>query len=231
MVGVGTVLADDPELTCRLPGLGAGAAGAHRGRRPPAHAADRAAAGDRREAVPTWFVAPRRRRRGALPTLRGCGVDLIEVPVSAAAGLDLRRCFRRLGERGLTRVLVEGRREARRRAAATRGWSIGSPGSTRRRSWAATGFRPRHRFGVERSPRRRASHRRARGDDRRGRARNLQTVARLNVHRHHHRHRHRARDTPLAATRHSRRDRRTRVSISAMLDDARRLDRLLRRAA
>jgi diaminohydroxyphosphoribosylaminopyrimidine deaminase/5-amino-6-(5-phosphoribosylamino)uracil reductase len=106
MVGSNTVLADDPELTCRLPGL-----------------ADRSPVRivvDGRLRVPltanlvvsapttpTWFVtlkgdAPERHR-----VFRDCGVELIEV---AAAGetVDLVAAFQELGKRGLTRVLVEG---------------------------------------------------------------------------------------------------------------------------
>ncbi|HKF70526.1 MAG TPA: bifunctional diaminohydroxyphosphoribosylaminopyrimidine deaminase/5-amino-6-(5-phosphoribosylamino)uracil reductase RibD, partial [Stellaceae bacterium] len=106
MAGSNTVLADDPELTCRLPGL------ADRspvrivvdGRlRVPLTAALVATA----RTTPTWFVtlkgdAPERHR-----AFRDCGVELLEV---AAAGetVDLAAAFQELGRRGLTRVLVEG---------------------------------------------------------------------------------------------------------------------------
>ena len=40
MVGIGTALADDPLLTCRLPGMDAGFAGAHRARQRAAASAD-----------------------------------------------------------------------------------------------------------------------------------------------------------------------------------------------
>ncbi|HKX09593.1 MAG TPA: bifunctional diaminohydroxyphosphoribosylaminopyrimidine deaminase/5-amino-6-(5-phosphoribosylamino)uracil reductase RibD [Stellaceae bacterium] len=106
MVGSNTVIADDPQLTCRLPGL------ADRspvrivvdGRlRVPLTATVVATA----RATPTWFItlkgdAPERHR-----VFRDCGVELIEVAV-AGETVDLAAAFQELGRRGLTRVLVEG---------------------------------------------------------------------------------------------------------------------------
>jgi diaminohydroxyphosphoribosylaminopyrimidine deaminase/5-amino-6-(5-phosphoribosylamino)uracil reductase len=107
LVGTATVLADDPQLTCRLPGL------EHRS--PVRVALDRdlvipptvrlvAEAGT----VPTWLVTapgsdPERRA-----VLRQAGVTIIEAAPDAAGRIDLGDALRRLGERGLTRVLVEG---------------------------------------------------------------------------------------------------------------------------
>ena len=107
LVGTATVIADDPLLTCRLPGLA---------RRSPvrivldrqlriAHEAQ-VIAGAR--AVPTWLVTlhsadPRRRA-----ALRHAGVEVIETEPDPAGGLDLAATLARLGERGLTRILVEG---------------------------------------------------------------------------------------------------------------------------
>lgn len=107
MVGSNTVLKDDPLLTCRLPGLGE--------RSPVRVVVDsrlrapltaRLVAAARR--VPTWFIV-----REGVDALRrdafaSAGVDLIEVPPTETGELDLALAFRRLGERGLTRVLVEG---------------------------------------------------------------------------------------------------------------------------
>ncbi|HUN46253.1 MAG TPA: bifunctional diaminohydroxyphosphoribosylaminopyrimidine deaminase/5-amino-6-(5-phosphoribosylamino)uracil reductase RibD [Stellaceae bacterium] len=106
MVGSNTVLADDPELTCRLPGL------AERspvriivdGRlRVPLTAKVVAEA----QRVPTWFItlkgdAPARHR-----AFRDCGVELIEVRADGET-VDLGQAMHELGKRGLTRVLVEG---------------------------------------------------------------------------------------------------------------------------
>jgi diaminohydroxyphosphoribosylaminopyrimidine deaminase/5-amino-6-(5-phosphoribosylamino)uracil reductase len=106
LVGIGTVLADDPELTCRLAGLD--------GRSPLPVVADRelrlpptarllADAGTR----PVWVLtAPSadRRRRQALATR---GAEVIEI-AATENGLDLGAALAALGRRGLTRLLVEG---------------------------------------------------------------------------------------------------------------------------
>jgi diaminohydroxyphosphoribosylaminopyrimidine deaminase/5-amino-6-(5-phosphoribosylamino)uracil reductase len=106
LVGIGTALADDPVLTCRLPGL------ADRSPlrivldgwlRLPATAQLVATARD----VPTWVVT---RRAGApsCSALRERGVEVIEAPIAGDGELDLASVLRILGERGLTRVLCEG---------------------------------------------------------------------------------------------------------------------------
>lgn len=107
MVGSGTVLADDPELTCRLPGL-ADCSPVRvvldtRLRTPPSARLVTTA-----RLVPTWLLtAP-----DADPVRRVAfadrGVTVIEVPPDPAGGLDLAAALKALGERGLTRVLVEG---------------------------------------------------------------------------------------------------------------------------
>jgi diaminohydroxyphosphoribosylaminopyrimidine deaminase/5-amino-6-(5-phosphoribosylamino)uracil reductase len=93
LVGTGTVIADDPELTCRLPGLG--------GRSPLRVVLDR----HRRLppaakvfASPCWVLT----LADDAPELRARGVEVITVPDDLGATLDI------LGGRGLTRVLVEG---------------------------------------------------------------------------------------------------------------------------
>jgi len=106
MIGSNTAIADDPELTCRLPGL------AERspvrivvdGRlRVPLTARLVRDAPER----PTWFVtrkddAPERHR-----AFEECGVVLIAVP-PAGETVDLKAALQELGQRGLTRILVEG---------------------------------------------------------------------------------------------------------------------------
>jgi len=107
MVGVGTALADDPELTCRLPG-----------------AEDRSPVRivvDSRlrlpltsklvmtaTARPTWVLAlaetdPLRRR-----ALADLGVEVVEVPPEETGRPDLQAALLQLGALGLTRLLVEG---------------------------------------------------------------------------------------------------------------------------
>ncbi len=106
MVGAGTVMADDPDLTCRLPGMRATklvrvVADSHL--RMPLTSRLAASAKD----SPTWIIA----RNGADPirrrALAGIGVTVIDVP-GAAAGVDLKRALEALAERGITRLLVEG---------------------------------------------------------------------------------------------------------------------------
>jgi len=107
MVGTGTVLADDPQLTCRLPGLG------HRS--PVRVVIDRylriplmvhlvASARD----VPTWILtlpsADPARRQALLEN----GVTVIDVEPEADATIGPAAALAALGERGITRLLVEG---------------------------------------------------------------------------------------------------------------------------
>jgi diaminohydroxyphosphoribosylaminopyrimidine deaminase/5-amino-6-(5-phosphoribosylamino)uracil reductase len=107
MVGSGTVLADDPQLTCRLPGL------EHRS--PVRVVVDRHLAvppsarliAEARQ-VPTWVLAlssadPVRRQ-----ALLASGVTVIEVDPDTEGGIDFKSAVTALGERGITRVLVEG---------------------------------------------------------------------------------------------------------------------------
>lgn len=106
LVGIGTVLADDPDLTCRIPGYG---------RVPDVRVVLdsqlRIAAGARvaatAHAAPTLVLhrndAPADRRAA----LAAAGVRLIELP-GGADGVDLHAAMRALGEAGLTSVLVEG---------------------------------------------------------------------------------------------------------------------------
>jgi diaminohydroxyphosphoribosylaminopyrimidine deaminase/5-amino-6-(5-phosphoribosylamino)uracil reductase len=106
MVGIGTVLADDPELTCRLNGLGAPPPVrivVDRQLRIPPTARLLAAAG----AAPIWLLAggsadPIRRR-----AIEESGASVIEV-AEAGDGIDLAAALAALGARGITRLLVEG---------------------------------------------------------------------------------------------------------------------------
>jgi diaminohydroxyphosphoribosylaminopyrimidine deaminase / 5-amino-6-(5-phosphoribosylamino)uracil reductase len=107
MIGSGTALADDPALTCRLPGL--------EDRSPVRVVLDRRlrlslsgklATGAR--AVPTWLFtgadAPKRQR----DALRALGVDVQVAGTDDSGRLDLREVLAALAARGITRVLVEG---------------------------------------------------------------------------------------------------------------------------
>jgi diaminohydroxyphosphoribosylaminopyrimidine deaminase/5-amino-6-(5-phosphoribosylamino)uracil reductase len=106
LVGTETVVADDPELTCRLPGLS--------GRSPLRIVLDRRLRipGTARifdtAVAPTWLVtaASPDDRQGA--ALRARGVEIVETDADAEGGLDLAALLSELGRRGLTRILVEG---------------------------------------------------------------------------------------------------------------------------
>ncbi len=106
MVGIGTALADDPALTCRLPGL--------EDRSPVRIVVDRRlrlplTAALVREAArtPTWIVTGERPDAARADAFRGAGCELIAAP-GGESGLDFVAALQALGARGLTRVLVEG---------------------------------------------------------------------------------------------------------------------------
>jgi diaminohydroxyphosphoribosylaminopyrimidine deaminase/5-amino-6-(5-phosphoribosylamino)uracil reductase len=107
MVGVGTALADDPRLDCRLPGLA--------GRSPVRIVVDSrlrlpltsrlvATARD----IATWMVVLPGTGAERRAAYRDAGVEVIEVGADGDGNLDLTAAALALGERGLTRVLVEG---------------------------------------------------------------------------------------------------------------------------
>ncbi len=107
MIGSNTVITDDPLLTCRLPGLD------HRSpvrivldSRLNVPLTARVVAEARQ--VPTWFITLRHGDAARREALASCGVELIEVPATAAHMVDMNAAFHELGRRGLTRVLVEG---------------------------------------------------------------------------------------------------------------------------
>ncbi len=107
MVGSNTVIADDPLLTCRLPGL------AHRSplrivvdSRLRVPLTTRVVAEARQ--VPTWFLTLRGGDPLRQEAFRACGVELIEVDADNGVGVDIGQGLRALGGRGLTRVLAEG---------------------------------------------------------------------------------------------------------------------------
>jgi diaminohydroxyphosphoribosylaminopyrimidine deaminase/5-amino-6-(5-phosphoribosylamino)uracil reductase len=107
MVGTGTVLADDPQLTCRLPGLGRRSPVRvvldRRLRIPPAA---HVIADARR--TPTWVLTlpsadPVRREE-----FMAAGAMLIEASPDPEDRIDLAAALAALGRRGITRLLVEG---------------------------------------------------------------------------------------------------------------------------
>ena len=106
LVGAGTVEADDPELTCRLPGLGA-------------YSPDRIVLDSRarmsahsklaRTAMTTSVVLLHAGASGAtVDGLRGKGVNVTQVAATADGRVDVTAAAKTLGELGYTSVLIEG---------------------------------------------------------------------------------------------------------------------------
>jgi diaminohydroxyphosphoribosylaminopyrimidine deaminase/5-amino-6-(5-phosphoribosylamino)uracil reductase len=107
LVGIGTVLADDPLLTCRLPGLAARSpvrVVLDRSLRIPATSALVQSA---REA-PLWLVASELAEAAAVTRLGAAGAQIIRIPPGSVAGLDLPAVLQALAEKGITRLMVEG---------------------------------------------------------------------------------------------------------------------------
>jgi diaminohydroxyphosphoribosylaminopyrimidine deaminase/5-amino-6-(5-phosphoribosylamino)uracil reductase len=106
MVGVGTVLADNPDLTCRIPGFRSTpivriVADSHL--RTPLTSRLLATAAE----TPTWFLLREGTNLAREDAFAGIGARLIKIPGSPA-GVDLTAAMAALGAVGLTRVLVEG---------------------------------------------------------------------------------------------------------------------------
>lgn len=107
MVGSGTALADDPELTCRLPGLGerSPVRVVVDGRlRLPLTSKLVATASE----TPTWVLTLEGGDPDRVQAFQDAGVDLIELPPGPDHSIDLRAALRALAESDVTRVLVEG---------------------------------------------------------------------------------------------------------------------------
>ena len=106
MVGVGTVLADDPQLTVRLPGLEDRSPIRvildSRLRTPPSATVARTA-----RDVPTWVVATEAAPKEAEGPLLGIGVRVLRAPAREGR-LDVREALRLLAAEGITRVFSEG---------------------------------------------------------------------------------------------------------------------------
>jgi diaminohydroxyphosphoribosylaminopyrimidine deaminase/5-amino-6-(5-phosphoribosylamino)uracil reductase len=104
MVGIGSASADDPDLTCRLPGMAA--------KRLVRIVVDsRARLSVTSKLVssakdqPVWLLTTA--SPPATDSLAAKGVEILRAPPSSG-GLDLSAVLKALGDRGLTRVLVEG---------------------------------------------------------------------------------------------------------------------------
>ncbi|MEW6769506.1 MAG: bifunctional diaminohydroxyphosphoribosylaminopyrimidine deaminase/5-amino-6-(5-phosphoribosylamino)uracil reductase RibD [Pseudomonadota bacterium] len=107
LVGIGTVLADDPLLTVRLPGLEA--------QSPVRVVLDRALRIPGTSKLvhsarqhPLWVFTSETSDAPAAMKLGGAGAQVIRVPATAAPGLELKAVLNALSERGITRLMVEG---------------------------------------------------------------------------------------------------------------------------
>jgi diaminohydroxyphosphoribosylaminopyrimidine deaminase/5-amino-6-(5-phosphoribosylamino)uracil reductase len=109
LVGIGTVLADDPLLTCRLPGMEA--------RSPVRVVLDRSLRipGTARlvhsaRETPLWVMTSNLAEAAAAMKLGASGAQVIRVATTTAPppGLDPLSVLHALAERGITRLLVEG---------------------------------------------------------------------------------------------------------------------------
>jgi diaminohydroxyphosphoribosylaminopyrimidine deaminase / 5-amino-6-(5-phosphoribosylamino)uracil reductase len=105
LTGIGTALADDPLLTCRLPGMAS---------RSPVRVVldsklrlrlDSQLVTSAR-ATPSWVVTGERAAADRLQALQSAGVEVLSAP-AAAGGLDLLAVLELLAGRGITRVMVE----------------------------------------------------------------------------------------------------------------------------
>ncbi|MBO1903753.1 bifunctional diaminohydroxyphosphoribosylaminopyrimidine deaminase/5-amino-6-(5-phosphoribosylamino)uracil reductase RibD [Microvirga sp. 3-52] len=107
MVGVGTVLADDPLLNVRLPGLEARSPVrivVDSNLRTPPTARVVAGAGD----IPTWIVTTVAAPVAAEKALTAQGVEVLRVSADETGRVLLPEALQLLGTRGLTRVFSEG---------------------------------------------------------------------------------------------------------------------------
>ena len=106
LVGVGTVMADDPKLTCRIDGF----------KQVPmvrviadSHLRTRATSAvvATARALPTWFLVRDGTDPARVDMMTDAGCRIIEVP-SGSIGVDLGAALAALGTAGITRLLVEG---------------------------------------------------------------------------------------------------------------------------
>jgi len=105
MAGSGTVLADDPELTCRLPGYAPVPTV-----RVVADARLRTPLAARlfNSEAPAWIATAPGHDPAAMAALEQRGAELIDVPPAPGGGLEPFTLLRALAAKGITRLMVEG---------------------------------------------------------------------------------------------------------------------------
>lgn len=106
LVGRGTILADNPSLTCLLPGMSCRSPVRvvldRRLRTPP----DARLFDDLM--VPVWLICAADEEHPTTDALQDRGAEIVPVPVDAHGMLGVRDALETLAARGITRVLVEG---------------------------------------------------------------------------------------------------------------------------
>ena len=107
LTGIGTALADDPQMTCRLPGL--------EDRSPVRVILDSRLQlpldgflARNADKSPTWLITVPGSYQAKRQELSDLGVEIIDSPAGTDGRPDLKAVAALLAERGLTRVLVEG---------------------------------------------------------------------------------------------------------------------------
>jgi diaminohydroxyphosphoribosylaminopyrimidine deaminase/5-amino-6-(5-phosphoribosylamino)uracil reductase len=107
LVGAGTWAADDPELTCRLPGMA--------DRSPVRVVLDRearlplgAALVRTIDQAPLWIVTGQGADNGRAGALAKAGAEILPLPPGGEGRFDMADVLALLGARGITRLLVEG---------------------------------------------------------------------------------------------------------------------------
>ncbi|MBO6825717.1 MAG: bifunctional diaminohydroxyphosphoribosylaminopyrimidine deaminase/5-amino-6-(5-phosphoribosylamino)uracil reductase RibD [Sneathiella sp.] len=107
MVGIGTALADDPRLDCRIPGL--------ESRSPVRIIADSrlrlpltSELVKTAHSLPVWIITIDGNDEDRLEAYRELGVRVIEVTADEGGNPDMVEAFAKIAERGITRLLVEG---------------------------------------------------------------------------------------------------------------------------
>ncbi|WOF74035.1 bifunctional diaminohydroxyphosphoribosylaminopyrimidine deaminase/5-amino-6-(5-phosphoribosylamino)uracil reductase RibD [Parvibaculaceae bacterium PLY_AMNH_Bact1] len=107
MVGSATAIVDDPDLTCRLPGLGDRSprriVADGRLRLPLTSKLVRSA-----RDVPVWILTLPDGDTARRQAFEDCGVVLLDVPAGPDGTMDMSVALSLLGERGITRLMVEG---------------------------------------------------------------------------------------------------------------------------
>jgi diaminohydroxyphosphoribosylaminopyrimidine deaminase / 5-amino-6-(5-phosphoribosylamino)uracil reductase len=107
LVGIGTVLADDPLLTCRLPGMEARSpvrVVLDRNLRIPATSRLVRSARE----TPLWVMTSSLSEAASAAKLGASGAQVIRVATAPTTGLDLPAALHALSDKGITRLLVEG---------------------------------------------------------------------------------------------------------------------------